>query len=187
MIRGYAHPTDLLFQAPRLVYGGALTLQGFVRNLDFLKSVFDPTYQILGFRDVNDTDTLARWTMGFDVLPIQRSPLGRWWWPRLEFTGTTLYGTSAKTGLIERHLDTWDSIEHQEYFSLEGFRHMLGQIFTLRAPPQLRGPDFTLLKCESTLTSSGSVNLAAAADWSESMYGYESHVSQILCRLDLLR
>lgn len=118
-----------------------------MRNLAFLKTAFDPSYEILGFRDVNATDTLARWTMGFDVLPIQRSPLGRWWWPRLEFTGTTLYGTSAETGLIERHLDTWDSIERQEYFSVEGFRHMLGQIFTLRAPPQFRGPPFTLLKC----------------------------------------
>jgi hypothetical protein len=84
--------------------------------------------------------------MGFDVLFIQNSILGRIWWPRLEFTGTTLYGVNETTGLIDRHVDTWDSIEKQEYFSIEGFAHMLGQIFSPRAPPRFQGPPFTLLK-----------------------------------------
>jgi hypothetical protein len=122
-------------------------LQGFLQNISFLRVVFNPTYTILDIREYSGTELLARWTMGFDVLFIQKSSLGRFWWPRLEFTGTTLYGINKSSGLIERHLDTWDSIEKQEYFSLEGFVHMLSQIFTPRAPPKFQGPAFSLLKC----------------------------------------
>jgi hypothetical protein len=99
------------------------SMQGFLRNLSFLRTVFNPTYTILDMRQCSSTELIARWTMGFDVLFIQKSILGRLWWPRLEFTGTTLYGVNTTTGLIGRHLDTWDSIETQEYFSIEGFAH----------------------------------------------------------------
>ena len=62
-------------------------MQGFVKNLKFLKSAFDPTYEMLDIRQISESDIEARWTMGFDVLPIKNSPLGKFWQPRMEFTG----------------------------------------------------------------------------------------------------
>jgi len=87
--------------------------------------------------------------MAFDVLPIQRSPLGAFWQPRLAFTGTTVYGVSPSTGKVERHVDTWDSIRNQRYFSAEGFADVLRQIFAFEAPARLTAAPFRLLKCAS--------------------------------------
>jgi hypothetical protein len=86
------------------------------------------------------------------VLPIKNSPLGAFWQPRMEFTGTTIYATNPKTGLVEQHLDTWDNIESQQYFSVEAFGDVLLQIFNLQQTPALQGPEFTLLKCALDVT-----------------------------------
>lgn len=42
---------------------------------------------MLDIRQISDAEVEARWTMGFDVLPIKTSPLGKFWQPRMEFTG----------------------------------------------------------------------------------------------------
>ena len=75
-------------------------MQGFAKNLKFLKNGFDPSYDILDMRKISDTDFEARWSMGFEVLPIKKSPLGKFWQPKLNFTGTTIYCTNAETGKI---------------------------------------------------------------------------------------
>lgn len=62
-------------------------VQGFKQNLSFLKNIFDPTYEMLGIRQISERAVEARWTMNFDVLPVTRSPLGKFWQPKLEFTG----------------------------------------------------------------------------------------------------
>lgn len=136
----YARNVD--FQDPITNYSD---IEGFAKNLKFLKSAFNPTYDMLDIKQVSDTDIAARWTMGFDVLPIKNSPLGKVWQPRMEFTGVTIYGTDDD-GLIARHYDTWDSIAQQQYFSTEGFSDVLAQIFNFQRTPDLDGPDFTLLK-----------------------------------------
>ena len=61
--------------------------------------------------------------------------------------GTTIYGTSPDSGMIVRHIDTWDSIQNQSYFSVEGFGDVLRQIFNFQRTPELPGPVFELLKC----------------------------------------
>ena len=65
-------------------------MQGFKQNLSFLKNIFDPTYEMLGIRQISERAVEARWTMSFDVLPVKKSPLGKFWQPKLEFTGGTL-------------------------------------------------------------------------------------------------
>lgn len=122
-------------------------VQGFVRNLAFLKAAFNPTYEVFAVRQLNDTDVEARWSMSFDVVPILDSPLGSFWRPRMEFTGTSIYGTNPETGLVERHIDGWDNLDVSDYFSAPAFVDVLSQIFSLEQTPRLEGPSFTLLKC----------------------------------------
>jgi hypothetical protein len=126
-------------------------VQGFARNLKCLKSVFNPTYEILDMRKLSDTSFEARWSMNFDVVPVKKSPLGRVWQPGLRFTGTTIYGTNPETGLIERHIDTWDNLKKSDYFSPEAFADVLGQIFNFQQTPDLEGPAFKTLKCARSL------------------------------------
>lgn len=119
--------------------------------------------------------------MGFDVLPVTKSPLGKFWTPKLEFTGdygccpylcmcsgqnrhllcktekaenrffcdvgTTVYGIDEQTGLINLHLDTWDCVKNQDYFSVEAFQDVLSQIFNFQRTPDIPTPQFTVLQC----------------------------------------
>ena len=104
---------------------------------------------MLDIKKTSDTDLQARWSMSFEVVPIKKTPLvNRVWQPRLNFTGTTIYGTDPQTGLITRHIDTWDNVKRSEYFSVEAFGDVLGQIFNFQQTPDLDGPKFTLLKCD---------------------------------------
>lgn len=61
-------------------------------------------------------------------------------------SGTTTYGIDPDTGLINRHYDTWDSISNQKYFSVEGFRDVLSQIFNFQRTPDIQSPNFKTLK-----------------------------------------
>jgi hypothetical protein len=66
--------------------------------------------------------------------------------------GTTTYVIDPETGLIVRHLDTWDSIDNQKYFSVEGFADVLSQIFNFERTPDLPTAKFTLLKYVSAIS-----------------------------------
>jgi hypothetical protein len=60
--------------------------------------------------------------------------------------GTTVYGIEPETGLINLHLDTWDAVSNQEYFSGEAFMDVLAQIFNLQRTPDIPTPQYTLLQ-----------------------------------------
>lgn len=50
-------------------------------------------------------------------------------------------------GKFNRHLDYWDAIENQEYFSWEAFGHVLQQMTDIsRIPKDLPTPFYTILK-----------------------------------------
>lgn len=63
--------------------------------------------------------------------------------------GTTVYGIEEQTGLINQHLDAWDCVSNQEYFSVEAFKDVLSQIFNLQRTPDIPTPQYTLLQCAS--------------------------------------
>lgn len=56
----------------------------------------------------------------------------------LVFTGTSKLGINPETNRFCSHIDTWDAIQNQDYFSVEAFLHMIGQLFAQR-PEALRG------------------------------------------------
>jgi hypothetical protein len=70
-----------------------------------------------------------RWTMDMVAAGIDRE---------LVFTGTSRLGVNPQTNRFCSHIDTWDAIRNQEFFSLEAFLHMLGQL-TVQRTEALRG------------------------------------------------
>lgn len=57
--------------------------------------------------------------MRFKLLPILP------WTPTAVFSGTTEYTVDPYTGLIRKHIDTWDSIQDNENLSVEGLQYTL--------------------------------------------------------------
>ncbi len=50
-------------------------------------------------------------------------------------------------GKFNRHLDYWDAIENQQYFSWEAFGHVLQQMTDVsKIPKDLPTPSYTILK-----------------------------------------
>lgn len=45
-------------------------------------------------------------------------------------------GINPQTGRFNRHVDTWDAVQQQGYFSIEAFIHMLSQVLDLRKGPE---------------------------------------------------
>lgn len=60
--------------------------------------------------------------------------------------GTSTYGFNPKNGRINKHIDTWDSIQNQKYFSFEAFGDFFKQLLQPYTTPALGTPSYTLLK-----------------------------------------
>lgn len=81
-----------------------------------------------------------------EVAVTRGTPLRQWWDPKLVFTGVSIYGLNPDNGKINRHIDLWDSVDQQQFFSLEAFIHVMRQVFNLTRIPDLETPDFKILK-----------------------------------------
>ncbi|XP_017983851.1 PREDICTED: heme-binding-like protein At3g10130, chloroplastic isoform X3 [Theobroma cacao] len=67
------------------------------------------------------------------------------WKPELAFTGTSVMGINPKNGKFCSHLDFWDSIENNDYFSLEGLWDVFRQLRIYKTP-DLETPRYQILK-----------------------------------------
>lgn len=104
------------------------TIQGYIKNIQFLKNVFNPIFILRDIKRTDEYEIMFRWTMHMTpILPF----LGA-----LTFTGTSRLGISPETGKFNRHIDTWDAVRQQKYFSMEAFIHMLGQLIAGQDHPQ---------------------------------------------------
>ena len=63
----------------------------------------------------------------------------------MTFTGTSQYEFDLSTRKVTRHSDTWDAIQDQAYFSVEGLRELVRQATNLRLTPKLESPPYTTL------------------------------------------
>lgn len=45
-----------------------------------------------------------------------------------------------------RHIDLWDAVQNNDYFSLEAAAHVAGQLFDLKRTPQIETPQYTVLR-----------------------------------------
>ena len=99
------------------------TVADYVKNIQFLRRVFLPEFTLHDIKQTGEDEITFRWTMDMRLAGIHRE---------LVFTGTSRLGVNRASGKFCSHLDTWDAIQNQEYFSAEAFLHMLGQLFVER-------------------------------------------------------
>jgi uncharacterized membrane protein len=64
----------------------------------------------------------------------------------LLLAGTSMYGFNPANGRINRHIDTWDSVSNQQFFSWEAFGDFWKQMLQTFTTPALESPKYTLLK-----------------------------------------
>ncbi|CAD7700127.1 unnamed protein product [Ostreobium quekettii] len=122
------------------------SIRGYLFNIQFLRRVFSPTFELHDIRQTGDFEITSRWTMTMEVAPTKGTILRQLWDPKLVFTGVSIYGLNPSNGKINKHLDLWDAIDQQEFFSVEGFAHVLRQVFNLTRAPDLETPEFKVLK-----------------------------------------
>lgn len=121
-----AYDDRVLFRDPITSYN---TIQGYVSNIKFLRTIFRPKFTLHNIKQTGEDEISFRWTMDMVVAGIDRE---------LVFTGTSKLGVNPRTNRFCSHIDTWDAVRNQEYFSLEAFVHMLGQL-TVQRSEALRG------------------------------------------------
>ncbi|XP_010925264.1 uncharacterized protein [Elaeis guineensis] len=118
------------------------TIDGYLFNIGLLKVLFRPDFQLHHVRQTGPYEITTRWTMvmRFALLP---------WKPELVFTGISIMAVNPQTQKFCSHVDVWDSIEKNEYFSLEGLWDVLQQLRIYKTP-DLETPKYQILKRTAT-------------------------------------
>ncbi|CAL9123393.1 unnamed protein product, partial [Musa acuminata var. zebrina] len=114
------------------------TIDGYLFNIRLLKLLFRPDFYLHHVRQTGPNEITTRWTMvmRFTLLP---------WKPELVFTGTSVMGVNPLTQKFCSHVDLWDSIQNNDYFSLEGLIDVLKQLRIYKTPA-LETPKYLILK-----------------------------------------
>ncbi|CAM8925488.1 unnamed protein product [Rhodiola kirilowii] len=114
------------------------SIDGYLFNISLLKNLFKPDFQLHWVKQTGPYEITTRWTMvmTFVLLP---------WKPELVFTGTSVMEISPKSGKFCSHFDYWDSIENNEYFSVEGLMDVFKQLRYYKTP-DLETPKYQILK-----------------------------------------
>lgn len=164
------------FQDPLTNYS---SLQGYLFNIAMLKTLFAPVYEMHDIRATGENEITARWTMTMQF--TWNGPIRGFWNPKLVVTGISIYGLNEENGKINKHIDLWDSINNQQFFSLEAFQQVLGQLLSLVATPDLETVEYKILKkwknyevrdypsflvAETSLKNSNGTNVNPAMDGS---------------------
>ncbi|GKV06464.1 hypothetical protein SLEP1_g18362 [Rubroshorea leprosula] len=126
---------QIMFRDPITKYD---TLTGYLFNIHLLKVLFRPQYHSHWVKQTGPYEITTRWTviMKFILLP---------WKPELVLTGTSVMGVNPKNGKFCSHVDYWDSIEKNDYFSLEGLVNVIKQL-RINKTPDLETPKYLILK-----------------------------------------
>ncbi|KAI9125558.1 hypothetical protein K1719_002976 [Acacia pycnantha] len=114
------------------------SLSGYLFNIALLKTIFRPQFQLHWVKQTGPYKITTRWTM---VMTFMLLP----WKPELVFTGTSVMGINPETGKFCSHVDFWDSIEKNDYFSLEGLWDVFKQLRIYKTP-DLESPEYQILK-----------------------------------------
>merc|ERR1719199_2317968 len=73
-------------------------------------------------------------------------PFASFWTPEFVFTGTSIMGISPSSGKFVSHVDTWDSIQNQEFLSSDAVKDLIAQILQVYSTPELETPAYLILK-----------------------------------------
>ncbi|XP_065851508.1 uncharacterized protein [Euphorbia lathyris] len=114
------------------------TITGYLFNIALLKLIFKPQFFLHWVKQTGAYEITTRWTM---VMTFMLLP----WKPELIFTGTSIMGINPETGKFCSHLDLWDSIKNNDYFSTEGLWDVFKQLRIYKTP-DLETPKYEILK-----------------------------------------
>lgn len=114
------------------------SLSGYLFNIQMLRILFRPIFELQKTYQTGPNEITTRWTMemDFSLLP---------WKPKLVFTGLSIYGVNPETGRFNSHIDIWDSIKDQKYFSREGLQELLSQSSEIYGNPSAPSPKYHIL------------------------------------------
>eukprot|EP00884_Botryococcus_braunii_P022101 jgi/Botrbrau1/8575/Bobra.0359s0038.1 len=118
-------------------------IKGYLFNIAALRRVFDPDYKLLDLRQTGEFEITTRWSMR---MRLSINPIPKYWPAQMLFTGVSILGINPSTGRFNRHIDYWDAIKDQKYFSLEAFGHVLSQLSDVKRTPDLETPSYVVLK-----------------------------------------
>ncbi|KAL9280083.1 putative SOUL hem-binding protein [Arabidopsis thaliana] len=114
------------------------TISGYLFNIAFLKNIFTPQFQLHWAKQTGPYEITTRWTMVMKFIPLP-------WKPELVFTGLSIMEVNPETNKFCSHLDLWDSIKNNDYFSLEGLVDVFKQLRIYKTP-DLETPKYQILK-----------------------------------------
>uniref|UniRef100_A0A453SA19 SOUL heme-binding protein n=1 Tax=Aegilops tauschii subsp. strangulata TaxID=200361 RepID=A0A453SA19_AEGTS len=113
-------------------------IDGYLANIRLLKVIFRPDFYLHDVKQTGPYEITTRWTMvmKFSLLP---------WKPELVFTGLSIMGVNPQNLKFCSHVDIWDSIQNNEYFSFEGLVEVFKQLRYYKTP-DIETPSYLVLK-----------------------------------------
>ncbi|OEL22425.1 hypothetical protein BAE44_0016554 [Dichanthelium oligosanthes] len=114
------------------------TIDGYLFNIRLLKLLFRPDFYLHAVKQTGPYELTTRWTM---VMKFMLLP----WKPELIFTGLSIMGVNPQNLKFNSHVDIWDSIQNNEYFSFEGLLDVFKQLRIYKTP-DIETPNYLILK-----------------------------------------
>ncbi|KAL6839434.1 hypothetical protein ACP4OV_030704 [Aristida adscensionis] len=113
-------------------------IDGYLLNIRLLKLLFRPDFYLHAVKQTGPYEITTRWTM---VMKFMLLP----WKPELVFTGLSIMGVNPQNLKFNSHVDLWDSIKNNEYFSFEGLWDVFKQLRIYKTP-DIETPKYLILK-----------------------------------------
>ncbi|KAH9553797.1 hypothetical protein CY35_08G031600 [Sphagnum magellanicum] len=114
------------------------SLEGYLFNIQMLRLLFHPIFELHTVKQTGPYEITTRWTMTMNFWIVL-------WQPKLIFTGVSIMRINPETGKFCAHIDRWDSIKNNEYFSFEGAMDIIRQMQYFKTP-DLETPKYRVLK-----------------------------------------
>ncbi|CAH9068506.1 unnamed protein product [Cuscuta europaea] len=117
-------------------------IDGYLLNIAALKLLFRPKFSLYWVKQTGASEITTRWSMVMRFLPLP-------WQPELIFTGTSVMTVNPETKKFISHVDYWDSIVNNDFFSIEGLMDVVKQLRYYKTP-DLETPSYHFLKRTSS-------------------------------------
>lgn len=79
----------------------SFAVSGYMFNINMLRRVFAPTFQLHDIKQTSQYEVTTRWTMNMQLSINKYNPFRKWWDPQLLFTGTSIMTINPSTGEAE--------------------------------------------------------------------------------------
>jgi len=151
--------TFLVADLQRFLKGGALTKARYSPTLLFtdpitrtegfevfeflmnsVRFLFKSDFEVHSVNITGPAEITTRWTM---YLKQEQLP----WKPTIVLSGKTFYTIDVEKRLVLSHVDEWDSVSHNKFFSIAGLQDMTAQLMKWDLTPNnLETPEYSVLK-----------------------------------------